>query len=624
MRSAISHAHSRIVNLFLTQYFRFFQFKCARISSIPMAGPRTILLYPALVGTFCLACLVFLCVQDHRATLATGAHFEHAQEIGRSLLSKEDDADRIAKAKRSIPRRNFKNEDVSANFDPGNQDYWEGIAVYAIVCVSIAVLCLLFGLVFWLCRCCCNCCGGRGAFSGCCCPSKGKPRTYTTCERWWIRIGIFIFAVCIVAMASMGYAANSDFTSGVDNFLKGIVDEMTIVVNDVSSFTTKLTTAASNSNINVTKNGADAAESLRKALDSVKTTVESLRKDVRTYNGYRELALNIAFAWGLLMAAFSFLGALCNCGWPEYIPALLGFFTLFLMWLLFGIQFPVSILCGDFCYAINIYIDDRKACETLNDQRNEQNLPEVDCSDKQYTPNGEVFNDVVKCTGKDSREDIMNAIWGAMSILLYGRLSTTSWYDPTASPTNPKAATLRYYLRYCGYSTDFELYGKYRPATCTGDSCVGWTNISSTVYGNGNKTSYIDLSKATTVKTAVSSKLTAGTCTGPLADDTTQAATWEKYFDNYAEYVALDTEMMRLTSCTYVLAALEKIQDKFCFDALLSLDLIVGAFGATALLFFFGVFFSILGIKRFKKKNKRVKEEPENGTSRQQVEMHTY
>jgi hypothetical protein len=317
------------------------------------------------------------------------------------------------------------------------------------------------------------------------------------------------------------------------------------------------------------------------------------------------------------MAAFSFLGALCNCGWPEYIPALLGFLTLFLMWLLFAVQFPISILCGDFCYAINIYIDDRKACETMNDERLLQNLPEVDCSDEQYTPNGKVFNDIVKCSGKDSREEIMTAIWGAMSVLLFGRLPGTDWYKPNAEPATPEVATLRYYLEHCGYSTDFELYGKYRPS-------VGWTNVASTVYGDGNRTSYIDLSKATAVKTAVSAKLTAGTCTGTLAGVTTQATQWEKYFDNYAEYVELDIEMMRLTSCTYVLIALENVQEKFCFDALLSLDLIVGAFGATALLFFFGVFFSILGIKRFKKKNKRVKEEYDGGNSRQQVEMHTY
>ncbi len=68
------------------------------------------------------------------------------------------------------------------------QSYGIGVAIQAAYGVGLAILTLLVGCFFCLCRCCCNYCGGR----------EPEELGYTKCQRWGTLAVMFVFSAAVV------------------------------------------------------------------------------------------------------------------------------------------------------------------------------------------------------------------------------------------------------------------------------------------------------------------------------------------------------------------------------------------------------------------------------------------
>jgi hypothetical protein len=81
-------------------------------------------------------------------------------------------------------------------------DYGIGVAIQFAYGIVLAILTLLVGCCFCLCRCCCNWCGGR----------EPEEFGYTKCQRWGTLGVMLFFALAVAAFSALGWYHNQQVT----------------------------------------------------------------------------------------------------------------------------------------------------------------------------------------------------------------------------------------------------------------------------------------------------------------------------------------------------------------------------------------------------------------------------
>jgi hypothetical protein len=530
---------------------------------------------------------------------------------GRSLLdSKSDAAATTRDANQKVPRYNFAGDTVSNEFKPDDQSYLESIALLAAVGVVVAIFSVLFGLFFCCGRKCCNCCGGTKASKGCCCPTKDEfgevvPRTYTTCERVWIRIGMLLVVAIVIGMSIMGYVGSGDFHTALLGTFDKVVEILDKAVSDISGLGTDADTlvdtliSASTPGVDASTKPTSAINDLKKAVNDVKKNIKDYKSTTDDYDFYRVVALAAVFALCMFIGLFGALGAVFGCGWPACIMSVFGFFVLFLVWILFAVHFPISVILSDACISVDKYIADREKCENMNTNLQANGQPTVDCTLSQYTPNGRYLNSIVQCVGNDQATSLYEFQWKTIEIALYSGGNKTAF-----TATNPAPATVRWFYKNCAAlppgtascnSTSFNAIGAYRSA---------YTNSSSLIKGdgNGNYVSLFDSSSKSTVDSCVSTS-TRGIILDQAynCNSTTISSRFTSMTSSILQLNNLAIKIADLTSCNYVLKIFRQLYTQVCVDMGQAFDLCTAAFGAIGIIYMFGIFFALLGIKRFPK-----------------------
>eukprot|EP00762_Andalucia_godoyi_P001269 ANDGO_04915.mRNA.1 Transmembrane protein DDB_G0292058 len=530
---------------------------------------------------------------------------------GRSLLDiKSDAADSSITIARDTPRYDFNGQPVSNQFKPDNWEYQQSIILIAAIGVLIAILSLFFGLFFCCGRKCCGCCGGTKPSKGCCCPKKDEfggveTRYYTGCEIWWVRIGMILCFAVVVGMAVMGYIGNNDFHTDLSDIFDTAVSILNEVIGKVNALNAKATALVQSlvsinvPNVNMTLVPTDTVASLNKTIGDVAKNVNDVKKLVSGYDDYRVIGIIAVFAFCVFINLFGFLGAVFCCGWPACIMSVFGFLVLFVVWILFGIHFPLSVLLADFCTSVNTYIKDRRSCEALSQSLQDQNQPALDCTLPKYTPTGEYLNPVLQCAGQDSRSGLVNFQWNLLNIITY------SCSQSSYSVTSPCPLSIRGLYQLCApgaapglpncTAPQYTWVGAYRTTT---------TNASTEVLGTGISGQYLNLNSATTrgqlnwcVNTSTS--LVPFNSSSFLNCNTQEVSNYFATLLTSAAGISdLTADVMALTACSYVVDVFDRVSSKLCINGIASFSLITTPFGVIGAMYVFGVFFAILGMKR--------------------------
>jgi len=401
-------------------------------------------------------------------------------------------------------------------------------------------------------------------------------------------LGLLVITAAVVAMCIMGYVANADFGKGVDNFANTVVGVMDDVLKEIRDVMSKFKLASTL--IGVPDYGAEYLATIERDMTNVHSEVTDTRALVREVNRYRELGLNVIFGWSLFMAVLTFFGGLFR--WKGFLNVFiaLGYLALLLVWLMFAVHFPVSIVVGDLCRAVVSYINDRQACETRNSARISKDENELeDCSSSAVTPLAKSINEVVPCSATSQSNDLEEAMWKTGSKALY--MLTISGTN-NGEPDHPGDLSIRGILEECDYLNWVDV-GKYRPAG-------SYTIRNSTVYGTTHyppRAPYQNLSDPEVVEHLI--EFIQGCADIPLLNFTNQLR-------GFSLLWTAAQQVFDLTSCQYVFTSAKKIQDRVCIESLQGLDLIVGAFAALGFLFWFAEIYAVLGQKRFHKFPKQV------------------
>ena len=367
-----------------------------------------------------------------------------------------------------IPRYNFNFQSVGSDFDPSGQDYQESVILIAAVVAEIGPYSFIFGVIFWCARLCCECCGSSAPTEGCCCTYQNRPRFYSGCERWWVRIAYFVVVVATVAMGALGCFANDDFTGGEGRLLATLVDTASQVgqvisdVDYVSGRFRNLTAMAPFTPASLGGGDFDSAlSSLRSGMRSARSKLLDEHDIVDQYSFYRELGTLIIYGWCIFVVLLGFLGVLCSRGWPACLAVFLGFFTLLLVWPLFGVHLGVSVAFGDLCRAVDDYIQVRTPCEVVNANRTLHGLPRLSCGSADVNPSAKVLDRVIPCSGTGSQNTLVSFQWELMDGVLYG-MGGDGRTNSSCTPSMPCTLTIRGIYRDCISPSNFTRVGKYR------------------------------------------------------------------------------------------------------------------------------------------------------------------
>eukprot|EP00753_Platysulcus_tardus_P008065 PLAT15599.1.p1 GENE.PLAT15599.1~~PLAT15599.1.p1 ORF type:complete len:566 (-),score=208.56 PLAT15599.1:742-2439(-) len=285
--------------------------------------------------------------------LATAASAAPTQDykgawVSRLLQSKEDEdkavaeaASRIRSAQSLLPRINFKGEPVSNSFDLDNPNYVESMQVLALAGAVVAGACLLWAVMFTTLRFCCGSCGGKASKAG----------GYSLASRVVPKIIIFLAATVIFIAAIMGWVGNARLDAGVDSWTKEVrrgVDKLDDQVTQLGSMF---------DSFQPTRDQRAPLDRLESRADAIVKTGQTNSDLADDYEFQRYWALNGLYAFFLLTAVLGFCAALFNWHYVSITAAMCGFLSIILVWCLFAVHLPASVLLSDFCLVIADFIE---------------------------------------------------------------------------------------------------------------------------------------------------------------------------------------------------------------------------------------------------------------------------
>lgn len=250
------------------------------------------------------------------------------------------------------PGLNLQFQRVPTTFDPTSMDYWEQLILVALIGVFIAMVCLLSCIVFLVGRYAFNSFGGRAP------SSKG----YTPRETFVTRVIVVACAVGVTVACSAGYTGNDLVSSALDSFFNRIADaadEVNAVGQEAYSYFLNLGSTLGTDPSTVIPDYSAVLSTMGQyaALgQSIATQSRDLQQQVATYTIFRWMAIFFCFEFAMLACAVGVSGAFFRKGSMALVMALLGFFVLFLAWVVWAIHFPSGIFVNDLCEAVDFWL----------------------------------------------------------------------------------------------------------------------------------------------------------------------------------------------------------------------------------------------------------------------------
>ena len=225
--------------------------------------------------------------------------------------------------------------------------YLASLAFTGVPGFVIGIICLVFAILFCLCRCiCCICCGTNF------CPTGSSETGYSPMAKLIPKVCILGFSGIALVGCGLGYYGNASLTdslNGLVSTLIGEVDKMVAVVVRVDSAISSAGDAL----------GQDVSlgDLVTAANDISDALGESTGSLSGTFNQVQLVGLGIGSFYAVMLA-FGMIGTFLNVNLFLYITVLFGVIVLFTSWIMFGLFFFTANLTSDICFVIGEYLVD--------------------------------------------------------------------------------------------------------------------------------------------------------------------------------------------------------------------------------------------------------------------------
>eukprot|EP01112_Ceratiomyxa_fruticulosa_P021218 TRINITY_DN73_c0_g1_i4.p1 TRINITY_DN73_c0_g1~~TRINITY_DN73_c0_g1_i4.p1 ORF type:complete len:791 (+),score=186.27 TRINITY_DN73_c0_g1_i4:221-2374(+) len=253
-------------------------------------------------------------------------------------------------------------------------EYAESILLTSALAFIVGIVALIAGAIFWIGRICC--CGGCHASQGVCIPGErfdvDMGDGYSTRHVWIVKGAIIVVLLVMVPFFVVGQMGNKSTTTSVQEFGDTILDAVDSVLQTLEYINTTIANLNMNNTIPTQFN---IGEELSKGLDTgqqVYNKGKDLENMVMSYNSIRESAILAGLVLPLALSALGVVAALANLGPLAIVPAVLGFISLLVGWISFGIHYSLSLLLADLCGVFDNGLDSIDISGLTGDQSNLQ------------------------------------------------------------------------------------------------------------------------------------------------------------------------------------------------------------------------------------------------------------
>lgn len=375
--------------------------------------------------------------------------------MSRTLLTADSESSTIfGEIASGLPRFDFSLHRVSADFDPSNSEY-----VQSLVWVLISLVVVGIGLAFFS----CIFCIGRKRWNlfGGTVPSYGaffvekdpdgnvRTRTYTKREVRLVQYVFFVVFAIVTYMGVVGCVANAQFSQALADVFDVAIALIQSAVASADDLQAQFASLAANSVILGSGSAPTGSFSqLSTTLLSAKQSVAGMKGEIVQYDTYRSILMVSLFVMMMVGAAGGWLVAFLHGRRLMKVAFLVRLLVVFffvvspLFWIIFAVQFTVSVAVNDFCFSANQYLADRRSCEQQNDWLLTLDETPLNCSSSFYTPSGRFLNGMVQCAPIATRRTIIIQQFQNMAILLFQRNVSSSGWNP-AAPISGAEGTIR-------------------------------------------------------------------------------------------------------------------------------------------------------------------------------------
>lgn len=297
--------------------------------------------------------------------------------------------------------------------------YATSIALTGLAGFILAIIFLITGVLFCLFRL-CGCCGGCKASHGLCCgtPFNMEEGDGYTKAQWIIPTILLILCfILILACFIIGLVGNGQVTSSLTGFKDATIGEANDFINTLISVNSSLVAlqlrsqaiAATDNNFNNTLPDLSQVVSQLSSAIQAGTTFTNEANNyanmVFQYDGYREKVMQGVYWTTLILTAAGVAGAIFGLGALSIILGIVGWLTMFINWVLFGIHYPIANLIADLCIAVRDLLDTTTNLDGIPSQISATIQQFESCSNtsqlaafEQIAQNGITFAFNVSCT----------------------------------------------------------------------------------------------------------------------------------------------------------------------------------------------------------------------------------
>jgi hypothetical protein len=218
-----------------------------------------------------------------------------------------------------------------------NAEYFVSVGLLAIPGFAIAVVVLIWGLIYCICYGCCGRCGRIPSNTG----------TNTT-KQLVVRIFLVLFGIFVIGGVILGLVGSRIFTLGVVSVTQATVNVTRTVFLRVQNMSMIL--------IALDNSSRPVLEPLNNAVVALEMGVRDVEDLIYAIEIFRNLIINFGFLLTTITGALAVAAGSSRANQLALSVAILGLICAFIMACSFGIHLPLSVFVDDLCFTVRTFL----------------------------------------------------------------------------------------------------------------------------------------------------------------------------------------------------------------------------------------------------------------------------
>jgi len=465
--------------------------------------------------------------------------------------------------------------------------YAEAVVLLSGITFIIALVSLVFGILFWLLR--SFVFGGCRPTHGCFCPGpKYDPdigEGYSGLAVWILKIVLFLFVAGYIAMFIVALTGNSKSTSGVSDLSDAVIDKVTVTLDKLYEINATLEDPKYRDFEMFQDQIESELADIIASGEDFKGNGTNVAEQVKKYSNMRQSIVLAGLIVGVVICGVLVFAGLCNVPVFSLIGALALVIMIPFMWIVFSAHYPINSVLSDVCLSYN---------STGFTQFNNFSNPII----------GEIFD------GCQADPNSTMSVFADLESLVNSLI--TQGYNVTCDKLQT-ACDLEYPYFENGVYAGNRTVLSGCPSTCNRDNInYYFNNVTVTDFKYGCRSTgqcggdisacptqdiitcdYHDVPSITQCITQ---------CTNDQLITVSNVST--TYFNTLVDLInnVWIAQVTPLIKCSYLLPFVEQVQEIVCIDEVNALTLLIGPTGAASCLLTGLGIMAVLGQKRFNAK----------------------